>query len=210
MERHTLQEKLITSEFDYLLLTHLLRAYQAPRDQISRFLRKGWITRIKKGIYVLGQDFGRPYSKFVLANMIHGPSYVTGYSALAYYGAIPERVDLMESETPSRRKDFSTPAGRFVYSYVNLKKYVRGIERIQLDAHRGFLIATPEKALVGVVSRRKDIASLQDLSDYIASLRVDSEFLRSLKLKNLKSLKPVYDEKILGWLAEIIREMKAK
>lgn len=208
MDRFAMQKKLLTSEFDYFYLVDMLKDYHAPRDQITRFLRNGWITRIKKGIYVLGPDFGRPYSKFVLANMIYGPSYVSGHSALAYYGAIPERVDLMESETPNRNKEFTTPAGKFLYSYVNLKRYVHGIQRVQLDDRRAFLIATPEKALLGVVSRQKNIESSEDLTEYLASLRIDSEFLSKLKMKNLKILESVFERKLLKWLEETIRNRK--
>ena len=58
-------------EFDYLTLLDALREYSRPRDKISDLLRKQMIIRVKKGLYVLGDDYrNRPFSRELLANLI--------------------------------------------------------------------------------------------------------------------------------------------
>ncbi len=73
----------LPTEFDYPLLMHALRKYQKPRDKVRNLIQHGEIIRIKKGVYVLGPYYQKPYNKYVLANMLYGPSYVTAQSALS-------------------------------------------------------------------------------------------------------------------------------
>jgi hypothetical protein len=82
----------LPAEFDYNLLLHALRDYKKPRDKIRGLTRDKDIIRVKKGLYVLGNDYNKPYNRFVLANLIYGPSYITGQTALAFWNMIPERV----------------------------------------------------------------------------------------------------------------------
>jgi len=71
-----------------------------PRDKISDLLKKGTIIRVKKGLYVFGEDNRKkPYSKEILANLIYGPSYISLDYALQYHGLIPERVEAVTSVT---------------------------------------------------------------------------------------------------------------
>ena len=107
----------LPAEFDYNLLLHALRDYKKPRDKIRGLIKDKDIIRIKKGLYVLGREYNKPYSKFVLANLIYGPSYITGQTALAFWNMIPERVELIISMTTKRKKQFETPVGRFSYLY---------------------------------------------------------------------------------------------
>jgi hypothetical protein len=56
----------LPSEFDYNLLLHVLRDYKKPRDKIRGLLRNEDIIRVKKGLYVLGKEYKKPYNKFIL------------------------------------------------------------------------------------------------------------------------------------------------
>lgn len=80
-------------EFDYPALMSALANYANPRDKVTSLLRQGVIIRVKKGLYVFGDDFRkRPFCRELLANLIYGPSYVSLDYALSYHGLIPERV----------------------------------------------------------------------------------------------------------------------
>jgi hypothetical protein len=133
-------------EFDYQTLLNCLKDYERPRDKIRALLRSGAIIRVKKGLYVFGPDYSRgPFSRELLANLIYGPSYVSLDYALSYYGLIPERVETMTSVTCGKNRTFSTPVGRFTYWSIPLDSYRVGIDIIQLDEGRSFLMATPKR-----------------------------------------------------------------
>ncbi len=198
----------LSSEFDYLKLLDLLKTYTSPRDQITKLIRSKKIIRVKKGIYVLGPEFRIPYSLEVLGNMIYGPSYLSGVSALAFYNLIPERVSVTSSRTPYRNKVFDTPVGRFTYEALQMKQYQVSVSRIQLDSRRSFLIATQEKTLVEIFSKIKGIESCEDLSDWMESMRIDTEVLTKLRISELKILGSVFETKKVNLLTELVRKAK--
>ena len=67
-----------TDVFDYQQLMDCLVGYAKPQDKIRALLRSGEIVRVKKGIYVFGEDHRRgPWSRETLANLIYGPSYLS-------------------------------------------------------------------------------------------------------------------------------------
>jgi len=140
----------INSEvFDYQQLMDCLAGYAKPRDKIRSMLKAGEIVRVKKGVYVFGEDYRRgPWSREILANLIYGPSYISLDYALSYYGFIPERVVVVTSVTLSRSRRFETPMGLFAYRRLSCRKYSIGIDQQTLEADQRFLIATPAKALV--------------------------------------------------------------
>ena len=82
--------KLIDHEvFDYQTLVGLLNEYTSPRDKITKMIREGVIVRVKKGLYIFGNEFQhRPFSSLYIANLIYGPSYVSLEYALQMYSLI--------------------------------------------------------------------------------------------------------------------------
>ncbi len=78
--------------FDYQYLSYRLRQYRSPRAKIGLMLKKKEIVRIKKGLYILPEEYGGKLNKILLSNLIYGPSYVSYEYALSYWGLIPEKA----------------------------------------------------------------------------------------------------------------------
>jgi hypothetical protein len=187
-----IRRKIPQEEFDYQTLLHCLKDYARPRDKIRALLKSNAIIRVKKGLYVFGPDYSRgPFSRELLANLIYGPSYVSLDYALSYYGLIPERVETVTSVTCGKNRAYSTPVGHFTYWSVPLDTYRIGIDIIELDARRSFLMATPEKALADKVchNRGSDISESGDFEAYLLEqLRIDPEELRALNPERIKEI----------------------
>lgn len=198
----------LTPEFDYLKLFSLLQDYANPRDQITKLIRSNLITRVKKGIYVLGPVYQKPFSREVLANIVYGPSYISGMSALAYYSLIPERVEVTTSRTPNRNKTYDTPVGCFTYTLLPMHLYTVSIDRVWLDTQRSFLIATKEKALLEVLCAVKDIQCPQDLKDWISAMRVDIDALTKMRIGELESLRRVFQVKQADLFIDYVKQVK--
>src|SRR5262245_31791812 len=114
-----IRKSVVNEEIDYLLLTSLLKQYKRPRDKITQLLKSGALIRVKKGLYIFGSRYAKkPYILETLANLIYGPSYISLEYALAFYGMIPERVEVLTSVTNKRDKIFKTPVGLFTYRYL--------------------------------------------------------------------------------------------
>jgi len=74
----SIRKKIPHEEFDYQTLLECLKKYSRPRDKITDLLKTGDIIRIKKGLYLFGDEYRlRPYSREILSNLIYGPSYIS-------------------------------------------------------------------------------------------------------------------------------------
>jgi len=206
-----LRRRIAGEEFDYQALLDGLREYDRPRDKITSLIRKGGIIRIKKGIYVFGERYRkRPFSREVLANMIYGPSYVSLETALHYHGLIPERVDAMTSATDGRGRRFFTPVGLFIYRNVPGKAYPIGIDQVEVESGRSFLIATPEKALADKIQAERGMAirSQAEMRIYLLeSLRIDPEALGRLNAETISLMAERYRSRKLRLLSGLIRKL---
>jgi hypothetical protein len=206
-----LHKQIGREEFDYQTLLDVLRDYERPRDKISDLLRKGLVVRVKKGLYVLGDDYRtRPFSRLLLANLVYGPSYVSLDSALQHYGLIPEHVEAVTSVSGGRSRVFDTPIGRFIYRQIPPKAFPVGMSRIEEPNENAFLIAAPEKALCDKVYDSRNIgAATPDrmLHFLLNDLRVDEAGLARLNPLLLREIADAYRSGKLQVLTQAIGAM---
>ena len=208
----SLRKYISHEEFDYQTLLHALGQYSRPRDKISDLLRKGAIVRVKKGIYIFGEDYRRrPFSREVLANLIYGPSYISLDYALHYFGLIPERVEAVTSVTTGRSRKYATPVGLFRYRMIPLAAFRIGMDRVELDDGRSFLIATPEKALADKIrdDRGNGLQTRGRLIDYLENdLRVDPAALAKLDRAHFGEIARRYRSRKLQLLNDLLKRLE--
>jgi len=199
-------------EFDYQALLDSLKQYERPRDKITNLLRQKAIIRVKKGIYVFGPKYARrPFSREILANMIYGPSCISLDFALHYHGLIPERVEAVTSVTSGRGRRFVTPVGLFIYRQIPPPAFPVGIDQVQLEGGRSFLMAVPEKALADKIQddRGTGIRSQEDMQRYLTqNLRIDAESLEKLRIETLSILAKRYRSRKLRLLNRVVARLQ--
>ena len=139
-------------------LTPLLREYSSPNDKISSLLANGDIISLKKGLYVVSEQYRKEKLNLeILANQIYGPSYVSLDSALSYYGIIPEKVNIITSVSTKRSRKFENKIGFFNYYYATEQYAGIGINSDSSDGIHNFLIASLEKALCDKIVFTKNL-----------------------------------------------------
>ncbi len=85
------------------LFEHITDNVPLLRRQITEWVAKGYILVLKRGIYMLSEEFRvTRCSNYFLANQLYTPSYVSLESALSYYGLIPEAVYATTSVTTKK------------------------------------------------------------------------------------------------------------
>jgi len=207
-----LLNKIPHEEFDYQTLLDAVRDYAQPRMKISSLLAKGVIVRVKKGLYIFGEaQRRRPFCRELLANLIYGPSYISLEYALHYHGLTPERVEAVTSVTCGRSRSFSTPVGVFTYRRISLEAFRTGMDRVELEDGRSFLIAIPEKALADhlVAQRGAGLTSQKELHDYLVdNLRVAETTIRELDPARLMEIAEHYRSRRIRLLADLVRRMR--
>ena len=144
------------------------------RMQLARWMNSGRVYQLRRGLYMIAP----PYQKvkphpFLVANRMQRASYVSGQSALAFYGLIPEVVPVTLSVTAGRPERLDTPLGAFEFRHVK-PGLLRGYRMTDLGLSQQALVATPEKALL-------DLVYLQPGGDAPA-------YIHELRLQNLDRL----------------------
>lgn len=134
---HTSGKKAFTSaDLQKILQTNSARyAYVL----VGRLAKAGVLEKVAKGYYLLASQ--RPLD-FELANLLYRPSYISLESALNFYGIMVQSPQQVTSVTTKLTKKIMSGSKLFSYMHINQKHFS------DYQSVDGFLIATPEKALI--------------------------------------------------------------
>jgi len=126
------------------------RIFNISAVAVSFFLfrntRKGLLIRLKKSqkgsLYCFADEIP---NRYLIANRIYEPSYISFDTALSYHSIIPESVYTIYSATPKSTREFVITDIRFMYHRIKKSVYV-GYEPVQYQ-NTTILMASAEKAL---------------------------------------------------------------
>ena len=143
------------------------------RLQLTRWVKSGNIYQLRRGLYALAP----PYQKmqphpFRIANSLQRASYVSLQSELAFYGLIPETVNITTSVCTGRPERLETPLGVFEFRHIK-PSLLTGYTLTDLGGQKAFL-ASPEKALLDLI--------------YLQPGGQSPQYLQELRLQNLERL----------------------
>jgi predicted transcriptional regulator of viral defense system len=142
-----LTSKIKTNIFSFIDIIKLFpnEKEQSIKTQLSRFIKKGLITSIKKGLYCF--DSGK-MDTFILANILYKPSYISLETALNYYGIIPDIPLAITSISVTNTKEYQTAFGNFIYAKIQQSLYF-GFTKIKSTKDDNYYqVAQKEKALL--------------------------------------------------------------
>ena len=191
---------------DYLYIMDSLKQYASPKAKLTYMIKSGKIIRVKRGIYIYADDSS--VSLKTLANKIYGPSYISFEYALAYYGLIPERVQIVTSASMGKNKSklFQTPVGDFSYQSINCSVYPYGVTRVEENGSP-FLMASKEKALCDFLSKSGKSPGIKSLARLLYDdYRLDEDALGLLSVNDVEFLVPMYRKKIVALLPKFLKK----
>jgi len=173
-------KKLEKLKKDYYSVKDLERILDIPvdnlRKQLTRWVEKGFLIRVAKGIYA---PYGTEIDVLKIANQMYYPSYLSFESVLSKYGILSQVPYTLTFATPKRSK-------KMILNDVEVKftklsdKYFFGY-----TFENGINIASPEKALVDclyLVSKGKRV------------IGVDELYLKNVDKENLIEISKVFPE----------------
>lgn len=160
----------------------------SARVTASRYVRQGWLVRVKRNMYVLRETLnaaGRE-ENFLLANIGQAPSYISLTTALDYYEITTQvQRDFIESVAVKRTKEIRLSGAIFRYTRVSNNLYF-GFEK-----QKGFFMATPEKAFL-------DAIYLMSFGRYALDLSsIDTEKLDRNEVKRMSRKFPLRTQTML-------------
>lgn len=145
-------------------------SYETARKFILRYVKEGFIIKLKKGLYSLENYLP---SELEIANRVFGPSYVSLEYALMFYNVIPDTVYTITSVNTKSTREFVI--NNISYTYRKIKKNAfTSYLRKSIDGNV-VLIAEAEKAFV-------DYLYFVDLGQKVIYDRIDVGKLSKNKL----------------------------
>ncbi|MDD5465370.1 MAG: hypothetical protein PHP73_03400 [Candidatus Omnitrophica bacterium] len=160
----------------------------SARVAATRLVKSGDITRVKRDFYILSQRWSSASleDRFILANLLQVPSYISLMTALSYYEITTQlQRDFIESVGYYRTKLVEVKETSFNYSKINRKLYF-GFAKI-----KGFFIASPEKAFL-------DAIYLKSLKKYnFDPTSIDPDKLDVKRIKLISGKYPLSTRKLL-------------
>jgi predicted transcriptional regulator of viral defense system len=173
------------------MLVQLMDDVKYPEQKIKYLAKAGKILPLMRGWYLLNEKEGANFSKFHVANLLYGPSYVSGLSALSHYGLISDRSITVTSMVFKRSKNLKTSIGFFNYIYTKKEVFSIGINSVEMAENVNCVLASPTKALYDhiVITPHLTFTGKQDLYSYLEDdLRYDIDRLKELDTKLLEQL----------------------
>jgi hypothetical protein len=199
-------------EYDVLLAAN--SDYASPKDRVARMLRNGEILRVRHGLYYpAAKAADVPLAaRWIIANRLYGPSYVSAQSVLGYLGIIPEAVATVTSCCLHRAKRFDTALGEFSYLKVPRGYFAVGLQVGAANA----VVACAAKALCDVLAGKRNarIQSKSAMRAYLLDdLRLDLDALDAAQPRP-EALSVIRDaagwgftDGELGLLARVLEEL---
>ena len=162
--------------FDSSLILPFYASPQQAQRQLSDWVRSGKLLQLRRGIYAFPPPYvGERPLRYVIANRLVRPSYISLQAALSYYGLIPEHVASVTSVTTRRPITLRNEFGRFLYRHIK-PDFFYGFRYRQLSQTQSAFVATPEKAILDLI--------------YLTPNAADEAYIRELRLQNLDIVDP--------------------
>jgi len=180
------------------------------RSQVSRWIQKGWIISLKRGLYVFSDVYRQTsVSSLYFANRLVTPSYVSMEYALGFYDLVPEKVVMLTSVTTKKTVKFTNTFGTFKY-YSIKRKLFSGYTRMNEEGQNVFM-ASPEKALLDYLYFNQ--SKFKGEYDEFESMRFQN--LEQLNCQTLQEYTPMYGAKMrniincfIHYMEDMAREYK--
>ncbi|NNE41881.1 MAG: hypothetical protein HKN14_13295 [Marinicaulis sp.] len=179
--------------------------------QVKRALQSGALIRIKRGLYVLAEQYREhPVHPFALAQVLVAGSYVSMETALAFHGWIPEAVYTTVSVTPGRKSQVIDHPnfGHFIFNPLALHKigFLAGVHRHVIN-NQAVLVASPLRALMDLVAFRKQ--EWEGIAWLEKGMRIDRAHILQIRSKDFSALSGVYKHKAVNvFLSRLERDVR--
>ncbi|MFZ2969754.1 MAG: hypothetical protein WA063_01250 [Minisyncoccia bacterium] len=172
---------------------------KACNYQFTFWIKKGYIERVKKGLYVFS-DRKNDISSEEISFLIYEPSYISLEYALSYYGFIPEMVYSVTAITPKITRHFANKFGNFIYRRIKPELFFG--YRVMETKNGKYLLAEPEKALLDYFYlNSKNMNSKEDIEE----LRLNREMVKkTIDRKKLEFYLEKFDSQKMRRIIKII------
>lgn len=175
---------------------------QEIKNIISRLTKKGWLVRIKRGIFVISDISSRGsinLNQATIAQIIDKKSYVSFEGSLQYHGMFDQYLKTITSI--GLKRSYQKKVSDWIFLYIKSKKELfNDFKEYNIDGQL-VKIADKEKAILDILEYKREFYSV-DL--VIEKLR---DYLNDIDIKKLISISKKYSlttKRILGFILDFL------
>jgi len=178
------------------------RKKQEVKNFISNLVNKGWLIRIKRGVFVISDISGRgsiELSQSTIAQIIDNNSYVSFEAALQYHGLFDQYLRVITSV--GKKRTYTRKFSDWIFKYIKVKKELfRDFKEYNIDG-RLVKIASKEKAIIDFLTYRR---TSYDFDLIIEKLKNYKDEFDNQKLIEVSKYCSITTKRILGVILDLI------
>lgn len=150
------------------------------KQKIARLAKRGWLIRVKKGLYVVISDLTSLSSSNIsllrISNALNSNSYISLSSALHYYGLVDQLLQSVEAVTNARARQYRFQGFTFTFSKVQDDFYF-GFSEKRVEG-KLVKIADLEKVVLDYLYLKKDTYALNLLWEKLTEQADEFDFAK--------------------------------
>lgn len=171
---------------------------QVIRNIAHKLTRKGWLVRIKRGVYAISTLEGRGFlsiSPYRVAQMLLAESYISFLGALQYHNMFEQ---MLKSIVSISQKSFKTyNLENINYKFVKTKKDLYfGWQNVLIDGEY-VKIAEPEKAILDILQFERNRYTVDIIIEIFEKYR---DKLNAEKIINYSQKHSLTVQRVIGYI----------
>jgi len=160
------------------------------KKRISLLSKRGWLVRIKRGLYIVITDISTlgfsDLSELVISQTLNKDSYISFENALQHYGMFDQMLASIEAVTYKRARDYTVQSKEYRFSHIKKDLYF-GFTKVTIQG-REVQIAEKEKALLDMLYFRTSVYNVDMVLEKLREYKEEIDFEKLKKYARMFSL----------------------
>lgn len=200
-------EKLIAEHGDVVDFSMIYEKFGKNREKqeiknfISKLIKKGWLIRIKRGVFVVSDISGRgsiELGQLTIAQIIDNDSYISFEGALQHHGFFDQYLRVITSVGSKRA--YTRKFSDWTFKYIKTKKGLfKDFKEYNIDGQL-VKIASKEKAIIDFLTYRRTSHDFDLIIEKLINYRNEFDVQRFLETSKNCS---ITTKRILGLILDI-------
>ncbi|PKL71948.1 hypothetical protein CVV26_03460 [Candidatus Kuenenbacteria bacterium HGW-Kuenenbacteria-1] len=159
------------------------RSNQEVKNFVSKLVKKGWLIKIKKGVFAISSIASRgviELNQLTIAQIINANSYVSFEAGLQHYGLFDQYLRVIASV--GIKKTYNKKFADWTFKYIKTKKGLFfGFKEFNIDG-RLIKIATKEKIIIDFLVYKRTVNNIDLIIEKLKNYKDEFDSNQLIKL----------------------------
>lgn len=178
------------------------RKKQEVKNFVSNLIKKGWLIRIKRGVFVVSDISGRgsiELSQLTIAQIIDNDSYVSFEGALQHHGLFDQYLRVISSV--GNKRTYTRKFSDWIFKYIKTKKGLFNYYKDYNIDGQLVKIASKEKAIIDFLIYRRSSHDFDLVIEKLKNYRDEFDVQKFVEISKNCS---ITTKRILGVILDVV------